>query len=282
MLTRFDAYTATTRAAKGHDFFMLLNRHGDKFREGRGHHGFAHRASFAGSDGDEAASVSWGGTHGDLVMIEAKGERTPSIVERLRAAYEHRCTRVDSCHDVEEPGAFESLLAPCLEVKRGHKLKGSKAGDWEDFPEDGRTLYIGANTSPVKLRLYEKGHQPEYRHLNRPDWVRIELQVRPSKDAKDAYSKADSLAVWGASKWSREIASRVLAAELAPLPAGTVYKLTEQDRALRWMCKQYGVSLMGLHSQLGGWQEVGVRLGEMVRAEMLRAKLLHGVRGESK
>lgn len=282
MLTRFDAYTATTRAAKGHDFFVMLNRADDKFREGKGHHGFAHRASFTGRDGAEAASVSWGGTHGDLVMIEAKGERTPGIVSRLRASYEHRCTRVDSCHDVEAPGAFESLLKPCLEVKRSHKLKGSKAGDWEDFPEDGRTLYIGANTSPVKLRLYEKGHQPEYRHLNRPDWVRIELQVRPAKDAKDAYSHADSLAVWGASKWSRELAGLVLAAELAPLPAGTVYKLTEQDRALRWMCKQYGTSLMGLHSQLGGWDEVGLKLGEMVREELQRAKILHGVRGEKK
>jgi hypothetical protein len=280
MLTRFDAYTATTRAIKGHDFFPMLVRGGDKFREGKGHHGFAHRASFSGVDGSEAASVSWGGTHGDLVMVEAKGERTPSIVERLRAACEHHCTRVDSCHDVEAPGAFETLLEPCLNVKRSHKLKGSKAGDWEDFPEDGRTLYIGANSSPVKLRLYEKGHQPEYRHLNRPDWVRIELQVRPTKEAKQTYSRADSLAVWGASRWTRELAGLVLAAELAPLPAGTVYKLTEQDRALRWMCKQYGVSLIGLHNDLGGWSEVGVKLGEMVRAEIQRGKVLNGVRGE--
>lgn len=282
MLTRFDAYTATTRATTGPECFGMLFQADDKFREARGHHGFAHRASFTGPDGSEAASVSWGGTHNDLVMIEAKGERTPRIVDRIRATFEHRCTRVDSCHDVEAPGAFESLLAPCLQVKRDHKLKGSKAGDWEDFPEDGRTLYIGANTSPVKLRLYEKGHQPEYRHLNRPDWVRIELQVRPAKDAKDMFSQADSLAVWGASKWSRELASLVLAAEIAPLPAGTVYKLTEQDRALRWMCKQYGVSLMGLHSELGGWEEVGVKLGEMVRAEIIRSKVLHGVRGDVK
>ena len=212
MQTRFDAYTATTRAAKAEDLFPMLFFVGDRFRQGRGHHGFEHRASFSGPDGAEAASVSWGGTHGGLVMLEAKGERTPSIVARLRSHYEHRCTRVDSCYDVEESGAFETLLQPCLQVKKDYKLKGSKAGDWEDFPEDGRTLYVGANTSPVKLRLYEKGHQPEYRHLNRPDWVRIELQVRPAKDAKDAYSRADSLAVWGASACTREIAGMVLAA----------------------------------------------------------------------
>jgi hypothetical protein len=265
MLTRFDAYTATTRAAKAEDLFQMLFRGGDRFRQGKGHHGFENRASFVGLDGAETAAVSWGGLHGELVMMEAKGERTPAIVDRLRSKYEHRCTRVDSCYDVEEPGAFEKLLTPCLEVKKDFKLKGSKAGDWEDFPEDGRTLYVGANSSPVRLRLYEKGHQPEYRHLARPDWVRIELQVRPAKDAKDSYSKADSLAVWGASAWTRELAGKVLAAELAPLPAGTTYKLTEEERAIRFMCKQYGNHLMSLRNRLGSWEAVGVELSEIIR-----------------
>jgi len=265
MLTRFDAYTATTRVANPYDLLGMCFQVGDQIRQGKGHHGFSDRASCVDHTGTESGSVSWGGTHGDLIMIEAKGERTPKIVERLRASYEHRCTRVDSCHDVEAPGAFETLLKPCIQVKKDYKLKGSKAGDWEDFPEDGRTLYIGANSSPIKLRLYEKGHQPEYRHLNRFDWVRIELQVRPTKEAKDAYSRADSLAVWGASKWTRELAGLVLVAELEPLPAGTVYKLSDQERALRFMCKQYGAHLIGLRNDLGGWEEVGQKLAEMVR-----------------
>jgi hypothetical protein len=269
MLTRFDAYTATTRAANHNDLISLFYREGDKTRHGRGHHGFSDRVSFSDFSGSETGSVSWGGTHGSLIMVEAKGERTPSIVESLRADYEHHCTRVDSCHDVEVPGAFDSLLAPCLQIKKDYQLKGSRAGDWEDFPEDGRTLYIGANTSPIKLRLYEKGHQPEYRHANRPDWVRIELQIRPTKEAKDAYSRADSLAVWGASKWTRELASLVLAADLAPLPAGTVRKLTQQESALRFMCKQYGSHMIGLHNDLGSWEEVGVHLAEMIRSSRL-------------
>ena len=269
MLTRFDAYTATMRGAKADDLMPMLYKLGDKGRQGRGHHGFEHRASFTGPDGAETGSVSWGGTHGELVMLEVKGERTPTVVERLRSAYEHRCTRVDSCHDVEETGAFESLLKPCLQVKKEYKLKGSKAGDWDDFPEDGRTLYVGANTSPVKLRLYEKGHQPEYRHLKRPDWVRIELQVRPTKDAKDAYSTADSLAVWGASAWTRELAGLVLAAELAPLPAGTTYKQTEEERAIHFLCKQYGNHLMSMRNRLGSWEEAGAELGNIIRKQRI-------------
>ena len=267
MLTRFDAYTATTRAAKPQDLIPLVWHPGDKIRQGRGHHGFKERASFVSSCGTETGSVSWGGTHGELVMIEAKGERTPEAVERLRATVEHRCTRVDSCHDVEQPGAFETLLESCTAVKKAHRIKGGKAGDWDDFPEDGRTLYLGASQSAVRLRLYEKGKQPEYRHLNRPDWARIEVQVRPAKEAKDTYSQADALAVWGASRWTREIAAAVLAAELAPLPAGTTYRLDDQERALRHMCRQYGAHLIGLHNDLGDWEAVGRKLSEMIANE---------------
>jgi len=93
--------------------------------------------------------------------------------------------------------------------------------------------------------------------------------VRPTKEAKDTYSTADALAVWGASGWTREIASAVLAAELAPLPAGTTYRLDDQERALRFMCKQYGAHLIGLRNDLGGWEEVGLKLAEMIRKERM-------------
>ena len=46
-------------------------------------------------------------------------------------------TRVDACADFDAPGAFEALLAPCIEIKKEHKLRGEKAGDWEDFPSSG-------------------------------------------------------------------------------------------------------------------------------------------------
>lgn len=269
MQARFDAYTATTRAARYDELIGLVWHPGDKIRQGRGHHGFKERASFVSSCGTESGSVSWGGTHGDLVMIEAKGERTPEAVEKLRAKVEHRCTRVDSCHDVDQVGAFDALLQVCTAVKKANRIKGGKAGDWDDFPEDGRTLYLGASTSPVRLRLYEKGKQPEYRHLNKPDWTRIEVQVRPAKEAKDTFSKADALEVWGAARWSREIAAEVLSAQLAPLPAGTTYRLDDRERALRFMCKQYGAHLVGLHNELGTWEDVGRKLAEMIERERM-------------
>lgn len=266
MQTRFDGYTATMHGARPENLMSMMWSPEHRVKTRKGHNGFADCVALVAPSGSEFAAVSWGGTQGDLIMLEVKGESTPKIVGQLRSSYEHRCTRVDSCHDIDTPGAFQKLLDPCLQVKKGHKLKGSKAGDWDDFPEDGRTLYIGARTSPVRLRLYEKGHQPEYRHLNRPDWVRMELQVRPVKAAKDAYSTADSLEVWGASRWSRELAGLVLASNLPPLPAGTAYRLSDSERAMRWMCRQYGSTLLELEAELGSWEAVGSAIGAGVQA----------------
>ena len=133
----------------------------------------------------------------DRVMLEVKGTRTPAVVEAVRASYPHRCTRVDSCADFDAPGAFDRVLGAVMDAKKDHRLYGESRGDWDDFPELGRTQYLGAATSPVKLRLYEKGKQPEYRHLNRSDWCRLEIQVRPQKEAKQAYAGLSALEVWG-------------------------------------------------------------------------------------
>lgn len=204
-------------------------------------------------------------------MVEVKGERAPEVVERLRSGFPHRCTRVDSCVDFERPGAFEELLGPVLKAKEDHKLYGEKRGDW-DMPELGRTQYLGASSSAVRARLYEKGKQPEFRHLSRFDLCRLEIQVRPAKDAKDAYSKLSALEVWGASKWTCQLASEVLSEMLDPHPPGTVRKDTKRDQALRWMCSQYGPHLVSLAGDLGGWEVLGLTLREMIEEERVRAR----------
>lgn len=262
-MVRFDAYTATLSGVASGECLGLVYRLGDEVKQGRGFHTFGERASVRNEYGEEVGSVSWGGRQGDRVMVEVKGERTPQVVERLRGAYPHRCTRVDSCADFERPGAFEQLLEPVMRAKEQHRLYGERRGDWS-FPELGRTQYLGANTSTVRARLYEKGKQPEYRHLNRPDLCRLEIQVRPAKEAKAAYAQLEALEVWGASKWTRQLASDVLEQMLDPHPPGTVRRDSKRDQALRWMARQYGPHLVSLAADLGGWEVLGLTLREMV------------------
>jgi DNA relaxase NicK len=219
--------------------------------------------------GSEVGAVAYGGKQGERIMIEVKGERTPGVVEHIRNAAPHRCTRVDACADFDAPGSFSRLLRHCLAVKKGHHLWGDRRGDWEDHPERGRTQYLGATSSPVRARLYEKGLQPEYLHLARHDWVRLELQVRPAKEAKEAFAKLSAVEVWGASKWSRDLAALALQEHVDPHPAGTVYRLTSQDHKLRWMCRQYGGALMQLADDCGGWDVAGLTLRDVL-AEVQR------------
>jgi len=268
-MVRFDAYSATTRDAKHADLIDMLAASAGSdalhtVRPGKGFHTFGQRLSVLDDTGSEWGSVMWGGRQGEWVMLEVKGERTPAVVEALRARYWHRCTRVDACADFDAPEAFERLQRACVSVKRKHKIIGEKRGDWDDHPEMGRTLYLGSTKSPTRMRLYEKGKQPEYRHLERPNWTRIEVQTRPEKEAKEMFNSLSPLEVWGASAWSRDLAGRVLGEHVDPHPAGTTYRLSNREAAIRWMCKQYGAHLLGLSQDLGSWECVGLTISEIL------------------
>ena len=96
--------------------------------------------------------------------------------------------------------------------------------------------------------------------------TRIEVQIRPKGiEAKEAFSKLSAIEVWGAGKWTRDIAAAVLHQHVDPHPAGSTYRLSERETALRWMCKQYGAHMVSLASDLGGWDCVGLTLSEIMQ-----------------
>lgn len=263
-MIRFDGYTATTTAANPYQLADLFGP-GLEHQQGRGFHQFGHRLALL-DDRTEVGAVLWGGAHGERAMIEVKGERSPEVVERLRSAFPHGVTRMDACADFDAPGAFETLLEPLMHVKRKHRIKGERHGDWEDLPEEGRTQYVGSPQSTTRVRLYEKGRQPGYRHLGRFHWVRAEVQVRPaSKATKLAYASLSPADAWGASAWSREYASLVLEDHIDPHPAGTTWRPSDLDTRLSWLCRQYGPTLLELLGEVGNWECVGLTLGEMLK-----------------
>jgi hypothetical protein len=157
-MVRFDAYTATLRGPKPDDLMQILFDQvglAAGFTKTRGFHTFGERMAIKDGGGHEFGAIQWGGRQGDRLMFEVKGEHSQKAAEALRARFEHRVTRVDACADFDAPGAFEALLGPSIEVKKERRIMGGKAGDWDDFPEKGRTLYLGSQSSPVRMRLYE-------------------------------------------------------------------------------------------------------------------------------
>ena len=245
----FDAYSATTTDLTAEQMADLMMWDGDSIERGLyGHHQFEKRDVVTDKEGNSVASIYYGGKiHGDRVMLDVKGYRTGDTVTDLRKAVPaHRCTRVDSRMDFDKPGVFEQLLAPMMVIVDRKKLYSKPDGDWRNHPELGRTQYAGSPKSAVRVRLYEKGKEPGFRHMCRYDWARLEVQVRPKDAAREIFAKASPIDAWGASEWSRELAGEILQLQIAPIKAEAT-KLPSVDEAkLRWMCKQYGAPLVSL------------------------------------
>ena len=84
-MIRFDAYTATTTAAKPGDMVgLMVSAFGldTTLKPGRGFHTFGERISVRDHTGDEVGSVSHGGSQGDRVMIEVKGRAHQELSRR--------------------------------------------------------------------------------------------------------------------------------------------------------------------------------------------------------
>jgi hypothetical protein len=149
-------------------------------------------------------TAAWIGqdTTSGAIYVEGKGESTPALVKAIRMHFpEHTAPRIDVAEDYNEPGAFETLQAIIRQAK-GVKVKGGYVA-LPDDQEDGRTWAAGVRGGVGYLRLYEAGKHPDRLHLNKPDWVRAEVEVRPhyARD-KVAAAKMQPLEVWGLSAWT--------------------------------------------------------------------------------
>ena len=99
----------------------------------------------------------------------------------------HSVTRVDVAIDACFSDSVSGLnpgvvLAGCVDVAVSHRLGTTMLGDWSGRDESGRTLYIGSAKSAIRVRVYEKGRQPDTMPFD-PDWVRFELVYRPKGQA---------------------------------------------------------------------------------------------------
>lgn len=255
---RFDWYAATVPAPPA----LLVDalRAGLGVAEtvpGPGRLGYAQRFDLVGIGGELAATIYLpkpdAPTHPHAY---ASGDRTDAFVYLLRSCFpEHRVSRFDSCYDVEAPGAFDRIVASVRELASDLGLSTSVAGDWFD-KRLGRTLYVGSPSSPTRLRVYEKGMQlihslPEnLRHTVSPDWVRVELQVRPQKADKSTAATVSPEGAWGFSSWSKKAACHLLQLDV-PRVEQLVPRVDDDERGWRFMVKQYGPMLRRLAATQG-------------------------------
>lgn len=199
------------------------------------------------------ASIFWGGNPG--VNVKGTGENAPTVAQALRSLpYRHRVTRVDSCVDWVEPGLFDSLAAALIAFALEHDIQINQQGDWERG--QARTLYLGAPSSAVRLVLYEKGYETG----GDPNWVRLEVRVRPR--GGHGYQVADWSPddVFQASRWLVGALERIGWNGLIVRSVGTVWRPSDLDRAKLALIRQYRRTLLAWADRAGGWDALAVEL----------------------
>lgn len=216
-----------------------------------------------------AAKILYDGPNGGPHVF-ASGQDTDTFVPFVRRKWPaHNVTRLDAAEDFDAPGAFDALMSQCLDIADNTAptpLVVEHVGDWHRA-ELGRTIYLGSRKSAVRLRLYEKGKQlrnqapDEDKDSYSPDWVRLELQIRPQKSAKAAAATILPIDAFGYAGWSKNLAERVFKMDV-PRVQMNPRRLTDDDRAFAFMLRQYGNMLERMQDRLGGWCHLGVAMGE--------------------
>lgn len=202
--------------------------------------GYSHAAAFKSGDRD-ILRIMWGGNSG--VNLLASSSDAPLLADVLASApFEHRPTRVDACVDLASQGLYDSLSRKMLDFAKAKGLKINQQGDWERGRA--RTLYIGAPSSPVRLRMYEKGCQmlDQFGDTSAdPNWVRVEVEVRPKSHARgNVASWTPEEAFTRACAWLSELWQVIEWGTFTPHSIGTVRKDSDTLQQRRALVRQYG------------------------------------------
>jgi hypothetical protein len=280
----FDWYAATVDESAYTVESTLASRLGARTKPARGLHGYPNGTDFL-RDGDTIAKMIWGGTQSPHVWASGVDARELSAI--LRDIYPgHYVTRVDVAYDFVDGEPWVELYDHAVTTAdyldtgelRSRPLKLATLGDWvredEGFP-GGRTLYVGSMKSPVFVRLYEKGKQMRNLYPDQLDkyplgWVRLEIQVRPEGAARYEVARLDPGAIWGTSKWARQLHALVFGSSLSAVLMAA-HRPGDDERAYRFLLRQYGPLLRRragllaisdpLAGTLGAWEMVGTQLG---------------------
>lgn len=268
-MARFDWYQATVRASVPDVRAVLGELAPGGWQElHKAPHGYAFGERLADQDG-QVAALWWGGVH-EHPHVVISGECAQAGAELLRTHLpDHSVSRVDSCIDYAEPGAYDRLQGIALGVARDRGVKVGTAGD-HLLTMQGRTLYLGAASSHTRLRLYDKAAElraqfdrDPVRLATVPDHLaRLEAQVRPqTPEAKRKAATLDPLSVMGSAAWMRVLMRAVADLELEPFQAGTVWRQSDDERAYVALLAQYGGLLRRIEADLGSWDMVGRQIG---------------------
>lgn len=260
---RFDFYRATVPASVELVLQMLedgLSGHvqGLQRLDMRGRHGFSVVTALSDAEGFPVAEVAHGGVN-PHPSVEFSGSWSPIGADILRSMpFGHRPSRVDACCDILAPGLFDWLVAHSKTVEEEHGVLRKLYVD--EHPDRGSTIYLGSRKSQVYVRIYqpllkraeEDGRTGAEISQDERDTVRLEVEFKPDKEpAKRLAMTVSPAGCWSVSRWSADLARVVFAMDVTPISIAD-RRESNRDRALRYMCAQYGKHLKALMDDYQG------------------------------
>jgi len=208
----------------------------------------------------------WGGPNGENVHTFATGYEARKFSSVLRERLpSHSVTRADGALDFVELGAWDDIERLALHVADKHKIKVQHFGDFHN-KLDGRTLNMGGTSAYVRSTIYEKGKQLG----ENPDWVRVEVKVKPPRLTKEEFkqgreepriiaSRLKPIELFGCSRWTNSLLESTTGV-IAPSQPLRAWSKTDFEKSYFAMLKQYKGVLSTLLDNHGSPSAVGMQI----------------------
>lgn len=239
---RFDWMQATIKDDPEHLWELLAGTLGGEVEEARGLNGYT-ASRLVKRRGETLARVLYGGRNGAPHVI-ATGAASDDVVPVLRTAWPvHEVTRMDTAQDFDEVGGYDRIRALMEATAESSGITITSIESTRNGVRS-RTTYVGAPSSRVRVRLYEKGlFEMQEGRAASPGWFRMESQIRPTgHDARLRSAAMGPDEAWGFARWTRDLAREAMGLDVEPI---TMQQRREPDymRAIRALVRSYGPTL---------------------------------------
>lgn len=229
-------WSATTHDARDGIVADLLGAVGARIvKPGKGLQGWARSVLAFDAEGYKRAAIYFGGGRDDVHVLSTSAA-ADSVRSRVTGMDRARTARVDTRVDSLVP--FEDLVQVLEAAADTYGSRITRVESSERGQSLGRTVYLGAPSSAVRVRLYEKWLESPGEYVEGTN--RVEVQLRPPSKVKDRVSGWTSAETFCASRVTRDLALR-LGTDLAPGSSLHVKRGTpDLERSMRAMGDQYG------------------------------------------
>ena len=268
-MAAFDWYQGTVRAPVD-DLVEAVMSLGSSscLSHAKGVQGYATR-TIVEQDGETLGQVWHGGSH-ELPHVVFTSDAAVRGSELIRARFEHSVSRLDAKEDFGDPGAFDVMLPVLLRAAKKHRVQVDTRGD-HLLRMQARTVYLGAKSSAVQCRQYDKAAELRSQFANEPakllqvpeHLTRLEVQVRPETYAvKLAFAQIEPLEAMGSSQWMRDVWRDLSGVELTPVQVTKPWRAADDDRSYAYVLSVFGSMFARRMEDHGSWAAFGAQLGQ--------------------